>query len=44
LALALILLATLLSGCAGSTAARVNGDAWRYGFGYAGPAYPDTGH
>jgi hypothetical protein len=44
LALAAILVAMLLSSCAGSTADRVNGDAWRYGFSYAGPNYPDTGH
>lgn len=42
-ALAAILLAMLLSGCAADPAHRVNGDAWRYGFSYAGPNYPDTG-
>ncbi|CAM3802258.1 hypothetical protein [Bordetella flabilis] len=43
LALAAILIALLLNGCAASTGERVNGDAWRYGFRYAGPDYPDTG-
>jgi hypothetical protein len=44
LIVATILFATLLSGCAASTANRVNGDDWRWGFSYAGPNYPDTGH
>jgi hypothetical protein len=43
LALAAILIALLLNGCAVGTGDRVNGDAWRYGFRYAGPDYPDTG-
>ncbi|WP_158515201.1 hypothetical protein [Bordetella sp. H567] len=37
-------LAILLSGCADNATPRVNGDAWRHGFGYPGPGYPDTGH
>ncbi|WP_157792943.1 hypothetical protein [Bordetella genomosp. 8] len=41
--LAAMVLAMLLSGCAADPAQRVNGDAWRHGFSYAGPNYPDTG-
>ncbi|CAM4027469.1 hypothetical protein [Bordetella bronchialis] len=38
-----IALAAMLGGCAAPSAERVNGDAWKYGFSYAGPMYPDTG-
>jgi hypothetical protein len=40
---ALVVLGSI-GGCAKPAAERVNGDAWRYGFSYPGPNYPDTGH